>query len=1111
MQRKWVRPAIAVALLALPFVIAGIYRWMTAPPSEIFIATGPEGGRYRVIAAELKEEIEDKLDVKVTLIHTRGSLDNLNKLESGEVHLAMYQPGTRERLQQENDAPDYEPAFVANVYSEVAAFIVHTKSGIEGPHDLLPTGDGTRKRSVALGQKSSGDYAMSLRLLEHFGLDEHKSIDARYLSYSQIARQFADGKLDAAFITTGTEAPILRKLLASGHCRLVTIPNGDALSLHHISLTPAVIPAGLYHSPAGAEPKNDIPTVAFRAQLLTRKDIKTGFVRSVVERLLDERFLRDNRLLELFRDGKAFARHKPEFSIHPGASQVYDPELRPVLNSDFVEAMEGMRSFLVSILIAGFLLFRWLKDRRVKKQEHRLDRYIHKLLDIERRQFELDETQLSNPNTESLLSDIEQLQKLLDEVTSLRQDAFGEFTAHQLSEDRATDCFLEMRFGTARCDRELNHNPTNTLRPFNRRRNFMTVSRRDFLAASGTAVGTLALGAPLSADTAQRRKLAVVTTVYRENSHADHIAGRFIKGYTVNGKYHRPDYDVVSMHVEQIGPGDLSRGLAKKFGFRMCKTIAEALILDAGKLDVDGVLLIGEHGNYPDNKYTQRLYPRHRLMSGIVDVFRKSGRAVPVFNDKHLSYSWKKSKQMVDWSRELKFPLQAGSSLPVTWRRPELELPLNTPISEALAVAFSHQERYGFHALETLQCHVERRKGGETGIKSVTALRGDAVWKAGEAGRWSKDLMHAALSRSRTVDAGKIRDNAQHPEAFLLEYRDGFRATVLMLTGHTADFTFAAKLADGKTVSTLHFLPNPPGAKYFDALCYNIERMLAAGKAVIPIERTLLVSGALESLMHSRYENSQRKPTPHLGVKYTAPKDSGFFRGAVDPRLPTGRVTVDASEPGHPKFTIHENVAWDAIAFDEPTQALLSRADAVCFGTLAQRSTVSRNTIQHGLETAARGCLKVFDVNLRQEWYTRETIEASLHHANILKLNTSEVDVLTGMFALDVDSPTQFCETVRTRFEISRICITRAENGCLLNDTQGTVDVPGAEVNVVDAVGAGDSLTAALIYATLSNWTLDATGRFANAVGSLKTTRAGAMPDLKDEFAILIERHRDTA
>lgn len=440
MQRKWIRPAIAVALLALPFVIAGIYRWMTALPDEVVIATGPEGGRYRVVAEKLKEAIESELKVRVTLVHTQGSMDNLNKLEDGTVDFCLYQPGTRDRLHMTNDAPAHQPAFVANVYSEVAAFIVHRDSGITHPKDLLAR-PGKR---VALGLKNSGDYAMSLRLLEHFGIDEKRSIEPLYLQYPEIEKRFAAGTLDAALITTGTEAPILQKLLTSGHCRLVAIPNAEALSLHNISLSPAVIPAGLFRSATGGEPATDIRTVSLRAQLLVRKEQQTGLVRKVAGLLLDEKFLRRNRLSELFRDGKEFARRKPEFALHPGAQHAYDPELRPVLNSDFVEAMEGMRSFLVSILIAGFLLFRWYKDRSTKKQEHRLDRFIHKLLDIEKRQLDLDETGRSEKDGTALDADIDRLQKLLDEVTHLRQDAFGEFTAHQLSEDRATDCFLEM-------------------------------------------------------------------------------------------------------------------------------------------------------------------------------------------------------------------------------------------------------------------------------------------------------------------------------------------------------------------------------------------------------------------------------------------------------------------------------------------------------------------------------------------------------------------------------------------------------------------------------------------------------------------------------------------
>lgn len=228
----------------------------------------------------------------------------------------------------------------------------------------------------------------------------------------------------------------------------------------------------------------------------------------------------------------------------------------------------------------------------------------------------------------------------------------------------------------------------------------------------------------------------------------------------------------------------------------------------------------------------------------------------------------------------------------------------------------------------------------------------------------------------------------------------------------------------------------------------------------------------------------------------------------IDPRLPTGRVTVDTSRPGHPEFIIHENVAWDAIEFNGPTQELMTQAAAVCFGTLAQRSPRSRETIQRCLDACPRSCLKVFDVNLRQNWYSRETIEFSLQKADVFKLNTDEVEVLKTMFEFDCDSPAEFCEVVHQRFDVSRVCITRAEDGCLLHDECQTVETPGADVDVVDAVGAGDALTAALIFATLSGWPLEPSARFANDVGALTTTRAGAMPDLRLEFAGLIAEYQ---
>lgn len=412
----------------------------------------------------------------------------------------------------------------------------------------------------------------------------------------------------------------------------------------------------------------------------------------------------------------------------------------------------------------------------------------------------------------------------------------------------------------------------------------MLPTRREFLLSSAAGAAALALPSRLvAADERDNRKtLALVTTIYQRNSHSDHIAGRFLTHYTLNGKPVRSSHRLASMYVQQVGMTDLSRTLAERHHVRHCGSIREALTLGGDSLAVDGILVIGEHGEYPINEYGQKLYPRHEFFSEIVELFRQSGRSAPIFNDKHFSWSWTKAKEIFDWSKELKFPLQAGSSLPVTWRRPELELPLGAPIEEALVVAFSDPEIYGFHALETLQCHVERRKGGETGLKSVQALAGDAVWSAAERGLWSKELYEACLSRSETVKPGDARHNVAAPLAYRLEYRDGFRATVLMLDNHVGDFTFAARLAGSKEpVSCVHVLPNPPGARYFDALVHNIEGMLKSGKAVIPPERTLLVSGALEALLHSRHEGSKVLQTPQLAVAYQAPEDSGFYRGPV--------------------------------------------------------------------------------------------------------------------------------------------------------------------------------------------------------------------------------------
>ncbi|GIT30764.1 MAG: hypothetical protein Ct9H300mP1_28100 [Planctomycetaceae bacterium] len=234
--------------------------------------------------------------------------------------------------------------------------------------------------------------------------------------------------------------------------------------------------------------------------------------------------------------------------------------------------------------------------------------------------------------------------------------------------------------------------------------------------------GLLAAGVAASSGSeflaAARRKLpvAAVVTEYRNNSHADVIVGKVLEGWRQDGQA-GPDLRLVSMYTDQVPKGDLSRGLAEKHRFPIVKTIEQAIRQPGGDDRIEGVLSIGEHGNYPYTKTTrQHMYPRRRFFDEIVAAMQKAGRIVPVFSDKHLGWKFSDALHMVKTARKLKIPFMAGSSLPTCWRYPSLTLERGVEIEEAMAVGYGGLEAYGFHTLETLQCMIERRKGGETGL-----------------------------------------------------------------------------------------------------------------------------------------------------------------------------------------------------------------------------------------------------------------------------------------------------------------------------------------------------------------------------------------------------------
>ena len=475
-------------------------------------------------------------------------------------------------------------------------------------------------------------------------------------------------------------------------------------------------------------------------------------------------------------------------------------------------------------------------------------------------------------------------------------------------------------------------------------------SRREFLGAVGTTIG-LASGARAADPPGRRSRIAALATTYFYLSHAYHIVGRFLDGFPVHDGHglHGPDFDIASLFIEQTDDAtDLGRAKAARHGVRLSPTIADALTLGTGKLAVDGVLLIAEHGDYPYNEKLQKLYPRGRFFREVLDVVRTSGRPVPVFIDKHLSYSQAEAGAMLDQARALGVPLMAGSSLPVTWRMPPLEVPLGLAWDEAVVASRGDIEIYGFHALETLQCMVERRdrKGKPQGVAAVTCLEGDAVWEAAARGLWSRALLDHALGRSHTLNPGDVRQNTRdymppagrdgftklrHPVAFVVEYADGLRATAMILNGHVDDTTIAARLGGDpeRIVSTLMYLPAPPGASFFNPLVLRIEDFLRIQRPPYPVERTLLTGGILDAALESRIRDHQRVATPDLAaLDYDAPVDSGFIRTPVasearEPALRGRTVALgvdrgERSAPPNPWRSEKENGAADSESAEGP-------------------------------------------------------------------------------------------------------------------------------------------------------------------------------------------------
>jgi hypothetical protein len=437
-----------------------------------------------------------------------------------------------------------------------------------------------------------------------------------------------------------------------------------------------------------------------------------------------------------------------------------------------------------------------------------------------------------------------------------------------------------------------------------------SIGRREFLRRSGQFAGGLLLASALPASAfaagGKRLKVAAVITAFTYRSHAHVILENFVAPYLFNGQWISPGVAVVSLYADQFPEGELGRAFAAKYKIPFYKTIHEALCLGGDKLAVDAVLSIGEHGEYPVNAKGQHEYPRKRFFDDIVAVFRRSGMAVPVFSDKHLSYRWDWAKEMYDTSRELKFPLMAGSSVPLAQRRPPLELPARAKITEAVSIHGGGVESYDFHGLEVLQSMIEARRGGETGVARVQFLQGDALWKAAADGLWSPELAQAALDAEPNSGRLPAKELIRPPKpgdtgapfvshGILLNYRDGLSAIVLAAaTGGGIHWHFGCKLAGETQPRATSFYVGPwNNRNLFKALSHAIQTHFRERRAPYPVERTLLVTGILDAEMESRFQGGKPMDTPQLAIAYQ-PRD---YRKMRELGASWEIITEDIPEP----------------------------------------------------------------------------------------------------------------------------------------------------------------------------------------------------------------------
>jgi hypothetical protein len=367
------------------------------------------------------------------------------------------------------------------------------------------------------------------------------------------------------------------------------------------------------------------------------------------------------------------------------------------------------------------------------------------------------------------------------------------------------------------------------------------------------------------------KKVAVIVTEYRFNSHADVILGRLLGDFN-----YQPQVEVVSIYTDQVPAEDMSREAAARLGIPIYPTIRETVRAEHCQEPINGIIIVGEHGDYPINEKGQLMYPRRRFLEEALAALDELELVVPIFSDKHLAYDYNDALWMYNQMKERGIPFLGGSSIPHTDYVPAFDPQNLLTMRDILVISSGGLESYGFHAMDVLQSLAERREGGECGVQSIQLIEGAGgeAWAAMDRGEWPEDLLLQALRVFPDLPSVHPREIEPEPALFMIDYKDGMRGYIIQFRRLVEQWGFAFRYGrDHVSAARCDSDLDRPFA-HFERLTKMIEKLIITRQPPFPMERTLLTTGmicfAMDSLFYGR-----KLDTHELGIAYYKPSMEG--------------------------------------------------------------------------------------------------------------------------------------------------------------------------------------------------------------------------------------------